>query len=284
MYNAKIIEDSVHEITRKRLTTFEVTYPRFVHAELMTHRAFSRNAASSRAIPQPKLKTRIMTDPAFPVWWGKNQSGMQAHTEIEDTNEARNLWLDARNAMLRFSDQLVELGMHKQIANRLLEPWMFITVIITATEYQNFFFQRTSKAIEGDVVKLGFDPAFPAQPEIQKIARLMWLEYNAQTPIERKLGEWHLPYISEDERKSFDEETLVKISTARCARVSYLTHDGKRDTEEDVNLYNKLLTGNHWSPFEHPAQARSSGKVFSNFGGNWIQHRKNFSNENYRII
>ena len=283
MYKAEIIEDNLCTDTGERLTSFVVTYPRFVHAELMTHRMFSRNSSSSRAIPNSKMIASIEKDPVIPVWWGKNQRGMQAVEEITKTFEAETAWIEARDMMLGYSRRLTKLGMHKQIANRLLEPWMFITVIVTATEFDNFFVLRTDCDPEPDKASIlsdrGFNPEFPAQPEIQKIARMMWELYIKEevTPVE--VGYWHLPFVTKEERDTLSLDTRQKLSVARCARVSYLNHDGTQDLESDKRLYIMLLSDGHWSPFEHIAQAQETDKRFGNLFG-WKQYRKQFSNEN----
>jgi thymidylate synthase ThyX len=283
MYEAKIIADSVNP-SGNRITTFELSYPRMVHAELMTHRMFSRNSASSRAIPTPTLVERIQNDPVMPKWWGKNQSGMQAREELEgdELDEAQSLWLLARDQMLVYAETLREIGLHKQIANRILEPWMFITVIVTATEYDNWFHLRDSEF---------------AQPEIAWVAREMRKLYREHEPQELAVGQWHLPYVDSigdikdgqinplwvnprEPEIAGDPIGRVKISAARCARVSYLTHDGIRDLSKDLELHDKLTGNGHWSPFEHPAQALATGERVGNFYG-WRQYRKFFSHENY---
>lgn len=251
-YRVRILADSIGP-NRVRITTWELTYPRFVHAELMTHRLFSRNSASSRAIPTKKLMRQIRKDPAMPVWWGKNQSGMQAREELTGWRLAlvRRLWLSARWGALLVAWLLGLLGFHKQIANRILEPWMFITVIVTATEFDNWF-------------KLRCHP--DAQPEIGWVAKEMQNQYVANVPRELQPGEWHLPLVDLDEEILHfppyqNKETIekvfdtCKVSAGRCARVSYLTHDGRRDMSEDVSLADKLMKSGHWSPFEHVAQA-----------------------------
>jgi thymidylate synthase ThyX len=246
-YSAKILADSIGP-NSVRLTTWELTYPRFVHAELMTHRLLSRNSASSRAIPTKKLMKQIRECPAMPVWWGKNQSGMQAREELTGWRLAvvMRLWLWARWGALLAAWTLSKLGFHKQIANRLLEPWMFITVICTATEWDNWF-------------RLRCHP--DAQPEIGWVAKEMKRQYDEKECCTRVLsaGEWHLPLIDFDDEIKVDlqdiDRKLCKVSAGRCARVSYLTHDGRRDMEEDVKLSDRLMASGHWSPFEHVAQA-----------------------------
>ena len=264
-YSAKIALDSVGP-NGARLTTFELSYPRFVHAELMTHRMFSRNAASSRAIPTDKLIARIMEDPAMPVWWGKNQSGMQAREELSDERggdghtlplreQAKRQWLVMRDIAIvgvRKLEHIEEqpdgswIGLHKQVSNRPLEAWMFITVIVTATEFENFFALR--------------DHA-DAQPELAACASQAHRLYRNHEPQKLASGEWHLPYVTGNDEPQlradgFVGEDLRLISTGRCARVSYLTHDGKRDPAADVALAKeRIQPSGHMSPFEHVAQA-----------------------------
>lgn len=259
-YSAKIICDSVNA-KYTRLTTMEITYPRFVHSEFMTHRVFSRNAASSRAIPIAKILQRVEDDPVFPVWWGKNQAGMQAEEQLvlPEQLEAREKWLAARNSALQHARDLAALGLHKQIVNRILEPWMWITVIVTSTDWENFFALRCHKA---------------AQPELREIADMMFTAYMFGKGPRRLLdGEWHLPYVDDSELNELSE-TVLKVSVGRCARVSYLTHDGKRDPAEDIKLHDKLAAQDpgHWSPFEHVAQAQSDFPRCRNFRG-FLQYR-----------
>ncbi len=252
------------------MTTFEARYPRFIHSEMMTHRMFSRNAASSRAIPIKKMIAAVRDEPAMPIHWGRNQTGMSAREEIpaEIAEMAKAEWRHALEDALRHAERLAEkdIDLHKQLVNRLLEPFAWITVIITATDWANFFTQRAHE---------------DAQPEIRHIAELMLAAYRASVPQAVELGHWHMPLIQDDEH-SLPEEERVKISVARCARVSYLTHDGKRDYAKDVELYDKLLDGGangHWSPFEHVATPAVDGAVRSgNFAG-WEQFRKRFPQE-----
>ncbi len=274
-FSAKIIHDSINQYNGIRLITSELTYPRFIHAEFMTHRMFSRNAASSRAIPTRKMIKMIRENPATPVYWGKNKKGMSAATELdpETRSFAINLWLnEARDSALSCADRLKDLGLHKQLLNRILEPWQWITVICSATQYSNFFALRDHE---------------DAQPEIAHLARLWRTAIDTSTPTSRI---WHLPYIQEDEQ-DLDLEIRQKASVARCARVSYLTHDGVRDIDKDLALYDRLLGGSghgHWSPFEHVAlasvrketrwnfakQENETGPIWSgNFQG-WVQYRK----------
>ena len=279
--SAKVIADSI-TLDGHRLTTFEVTMHRFVLAEFNTHRMFSRNSASSRAIPSHKQLSAVMYDPAMPIEWGTNQPGMQAAgpLEGETVKDAARSWLFAREAAYASSKRLSEdLNVHKQVANRIIEPWMWHTVIVSATEYENFFNQRISPL---------------AQPEIQAPAERMLEAYIDSKPVEKVEGEYHLPYIQEEER-DFTTKQKIQLSTARCARVSYLTHDGVRDVEKDFELYERLVTASppHASPLEHVATPYSANKaiivntengdtrevpILGNFVG-WRQHRHEVSNE-----
>ncbi len=261
-FKANIVLDSVSP-AGARLITMELTYPRFIHAEFMTHRMFSRNAASSRAIPTRKMIKMVENDPAMPVYWGKNKRGMSANEEIETKEEAKSIWLDARTCAVEYAKFLHKEGLHKQIVNRVLEPWKYITVICTATQWSNFFGLRRHE---------------DAQPEIHHLADMMYKAQKMSKPQERI---WHIPYIQEDEQ-DLSTDIKCEIGTARCARVSYLTHNGKRDIEKDRTLYQRLLTGGdygHWSPFEHVARGADRKNYKSgNFVG-WEQYRKMFKGE-----
>lgn len=258
IYEVKIERDSINEFGN-RLTTFVCTYQRFIHSELMTHRMFSRNAASSRAIPVKKMIEKIRKTPAMPIHWGASQSGMQANNEIENIDAAKNLWVLSADSAVEWAEKMLKLGLHKQVVNRILEPYAYMTTIITATEFGNFFNLR----------------AHPdAQPEFQHLAYEMADRYNNSIPEQKYAGEWHLPFIQDDEFK-MPLDVLKKVSTARCARVSYLTHDGKRDIEEDIKLYDRLVASFpvHASPGEHLAEALGEPERVGNFIG-WKQHRK----------
>lgn len=295
---AKVIEDSISP-EGIRLTTLQLRYPRFIHAEFMTHRVFSRNASSSRAIPIHRLIEDVETEPATPIHWGKNQKGMQAHEEIDNRLklEARAVWWTAMMDAVKRAKTLADLGVHKQIVNRIIEPWSHINVVVTSTKWANFFALRDHP---------------DAQPEIRALARTMKDAMKASKPRLLNHGEWHLPYVDSfrvgdrllyvgENRDVLPEGLAKKISVARCARVSYLTHDGRKPTiEEDLRLYDKLIRGNpiHASPFEHqatPDRLRREhegltvveGEGYSiwdrphlhgNFHG-WIQHRKMIEGE-----
>ena len=273
-FKAKVILDSINPHNGIRLITSELTYPRFIHAEFMTHRMFSRNAASSRAIPARKMIAMVKDNPVKPVYWGKNMRGMSAKEELKGghLDRASSFWIEASEEMVWYAERMREEGLHKQIANRILEPWKWITVICTATNHSNFFALRDHK---------------DAQPEIAHLARMWKGAQDESTPVERL---WHIPYIQDDEQE-LDLDLRRKMSVARCARVSYLTHDGVRSMDKDLVLYERLRSGSghgHWSPFEHVAKATDEMEMRRNFVngtkklapiwcGNfqgWIQFRK----------
>lgn len=286
MFEVKIIEDSIAPCD-KRLTTITATYPRFIHAEIMTHRDRARNAASSRAIPWPKMKAAITENPVVPIVWGVEQSGMQTGGAIPEelAAYANELWLEARDKMVEYAEAISNIGrtynqyhvlnqkteydsikIHKSLPNRLTEPWMWITVVMTATEWANFF-------------RLRCHP--DAEIHFQCIANMIRHAMGESVPIAR---DYHLPFVTSAERKdgSYDVETLCRVSTARCARVSYLTHEGTVNIDKDLGLFDKLVQGSgfgHFSPHEHPAKACNTLERSGPFIG-WKQYRKQFPLEN----
>lgn len=271
-FEAKVLADSVSPYGN-RLTTMSLTYPRFIHSEFMTHRLFSRNAASSRAIPIAKTIKQVASDPVIPRHWGKAQKGMQASEEVAlPAEQLVALWLQARDDALKAAEALANCELHKQIVNRILEPWTWITVIASATNWANFF-------------KLRCHPA--AEPHMQILANKTYDAYSASTPVAVDLGQWHLPlfgFEGDDVFARQDGDRLainnpVKLSVARCARVSYLTHEGRRDVEADLRLYEDLKSNGHWSPFEHAAVCVPLGSGKSNYSSDWLQCRKFFANE-----
>lgn len=273
--SAVIIEDSyyMNGDKKERVTTFVLRYHRYIHSELMTHRDFSRNASSSRAIPVEKSIASVMDDPAIPVHWGKNQKGMQAEQEVDGATAlfAKSAWLEARDNAVASVKKMIELGIHKQIANRLLEPFNHISVVVTANRFANWFRLRCHK---------------DAQPEIKELADLMLERYNKSEPKLLGPGEWHLPFVGADERKSVDDiGRLIKYSVARCARVSYLTHSQEfPDKEADYKLFDRLMGSEvvHASPTEHqasPCPDSFNSKLWGNLPG-WMQYRKTIANEN----
>lgn len=267
--SVKIIADSISQ-DGHRLTTFQLRYWRAIHADLMSHRAFSRNASSSRAIPVKKMLQQVWNDPAMPVHWGVNRPGMQAKEQLKGWRLAltKLLWKTASKVACGFAWGAIKLKLHKQVANRLLEPWQYIHVVLTATEFDNWFELRDHE---------------DAQPEIQKLAREMKEAMDKHSPTVLKEGEWHLPYITEYDKDTarlvyFNEDLLKKISSARCCRVSYLKHNGTpASVEEELDLCDKLASVKplHASPFEHVAtpSATNVDGQWGNFKG-WRQYRK----------
>jgi len=265
--SAEIVADSISE-QGKRITTYVLEYPRIVHSEMLTHRLFSRNAASSRAIPVNSMIDLVNNSPAAPVHWGKNQSGMQAKEELEQPNKERvqALWKEAADFAASQADKMnLELA-HKQIVNRILEPFQMIRVVCTATEYDNFFYLRYHA---------------DSQPEIAELARVMWEVREQSEPELLFPGEWHVPFVStvkkqlaaydsdgncigdfvrqyfiEDENHNkfiLTLEEALKISASCSAQVSYRKAD--TSLEKALSIYDKLVTMKpcHASPLEHQA-------------------------------
>lgn len=266
MFRVRVVADSIGP-SGNRLTTIEYTAPRIILAEINTHRAFSRNAESSRARPVEKLMASIESDPFIPIYWGQNQPGMQAAEEVDALARANatKLWLDTRDIVLRNVRQLHDWGVHKQTANRLLEPFMWVTGIISSTEWGNFFSLRCHPA---------------AQPEMQVLADLILAVWRDSRPVKLMPGQWHLPYLLPDEGR-LPLATRKAVSVARCARVSTLKHGEARDYDKEVAFHNRLAESGHWSPFEHVAQALKHDAPCGNFIG-WKQYRKEFVRENQR--
>lgn len=258
MYAAKVIEDSVGP-NGVRITTMEVTMPKWVLAEFNTHRLFSRNSSSSRACPTRTFLRQVWDNPVVPVHWGALQPGMVAANKLTGIRRwlAKNVWLLCRYPSMLFAAICLAIGLHKQIANRLLEPWMWVTTVVTATEWQGFFNLRLAP---------------DAQPEIRMVAIAMANAMEKSRPQTLAEHMCHLPYITQDERFNFSMSNLVIKSIARCARVSYMRHDCVRPLVDDEKLYNKLLSERHMSPFEHVAMASTGTKWSGNFRG-WIQFR-----------
>ena len=267
---AAIIADSIN-LTGDRLTTFVLTYHRLIHSEFMTHRMLSKNSSSSRAIPVEKMIKLVESQEVYPLHWGKNQKGMSAQIEVteDESKTASEVWQQAKNDAIRHARRLIEIGIHKQVVNRLLEPFSTITVICSGTEYQNFFEQRCHP---------------DAQPEMQALAIAMKTEYDASKPLPLETGYWHMPFITPqdtyaDPYRVFESghrhtKDLIKIATGRCARVSFLNHDGDRNINDDIKLHDRLLSSKpaHLSPFEHCAIAMPNSDRYANFTG-WQSYR-----------
>lgn len=269
--SADIIADSISPLGI-RITTMALAYPRFIHAEFMTHRTFSRGASSSRAIPVKRMLSEVWNHPATPIHWGANQAGMQARAELSGIRKsvAASLWKWVGRAVCVPVWLMSKLGLHKQVANRLLEPWQHIHVVVTSTDWDNFYNLRCHP---------------DAQPEIQELAHAMRCAQISSTPRSLQVGEWHLPYVSATDRTTVPIEYQIKISVARCCRVSYMNHGGKLSTKgEDIILYNRLVDANppHMSPLEHQAQCAPDEWRYANFSG-WISHRFHIESKLFKL-
>lgn len=252
---ATIVADSYSAVNGKRITTFELEYPRWIHGEILTHRLFSRNAMSSRAVPIEKMIEQVWNDPATPTHWGKNQAGMQAKEELEGVNLGfvKGYWQDAAHFAASYARQMSQEGAHKQIVNRILEPFQLMKTVLTATEFDNFFWLRKHE---------------DAQPEIKELAERMYeqLEWNKLLTVELDAGDWHTPYYEAGYWLKESEtplEDALAISSSCCAQVSYRLLDDS--IEKARKVYQRLVesTPVHASPFEHQA----SPMVFTN----WVQ-------------
>ena len=272
-YRVEVIADSISP-QAVRLTTLAVTLPRIVLAELNTHRVFSRNSASSRAIPIQRMIDKVMQDPFIPFYWGANQKGMQAAVEIDAASrqQAERAWLLARDVAVEQALKLSALGVHKQLANRLLEPWLYTTVLVSATDWDNFYGLRCHP---------------DAQPELRRAAEMMRDAMAASTPRRIAYGEWHVPYARDEDATVAATEldnvwsdditpqiyARLLLSTARCARVSYDASASVREQVEDIALAKRLASSGHWSPFEHIATPSRRLGYSANFWG-WCQLRR----------
>lgn len=270
---AKVIADSISP-AGDRLTTMQWTYSRRIHSEVMTHRRKSRNSASSRAIPAWRFLELAITEPATPFDWPREQKGMQGGAELEgqDLIDAQEFWAEAYAFMTEHVRKYLDTHpepatrLHKARINRLLEPFIQHTIVVSATEWDNFFRQRISPE---------------AETEIDALARAAKEALDASTPQHLLYGAWHMPYLTQaDWDEAFKSELtneevydlLKRISVARCARVSYLNQEGKREWDKDLGLHDRLVTSGHWSPFEHVATPAKSDEFTANFVG-WRQLR-----------
>lgn len=295
-YKATVIADSI--ANGVRLVTMEVTFPRIVLAEFNTHRVFSRNSASSRAIPVAKRVAAVRANPFVPAAFAANKSGMQAGEEFDAEENAliQARWLKLGEYLAQEAEWFAERKVHKQWANRITELHGWHTVVVTSTEWDNFYALRCNPM---------------AAPEIHTIADMMKLAMESSTPKNLDIGDWHLPYVTEilehgmgvgdNGDNGIYLGSAPKVSSARCARVSYLTQDGKRDINADLGLHDRLLEAGHMSPFEHAAKVGNDQDIIEatdgmvagdgdgcagdprqfigNFRAPWIQYRKGLPNE-----
>ena len=325
--SANIVADSI-SIHGDRVTTFLLTFPRFILPELNTHRMFSRNSASSRAIPFEKMVKMVEEDPFIPIAWQKDHKGMQG-TEYFNEEESKSKikeWLIARDNAVTQAKKLHSEGVTKQLCNRLLEPFLWHTVLLTATEFENFFklrcpqyvinwypkdrpealepTQATFKSKEQAMLYTGecsnwtendWRMSNIAQAEIhmQALAEAMWDAYNKSTPVFLKENQWHIPYRENIDKDNIDD--VIKIATARCARLSYMTFDNEIDYEKDIKLHDKLIENGHLSPLEHICQClteeeyQTSTKTIGFYNGRiileegWCGNLRGFKSYRYII-
>jgi thymidylate synthase ThyX len=297
MIDSQLILTSKNRETGVNLYTFVLQYPRVILAEVNTHRMLSRNTASSRAIPAVKQRSRVQAVPFIPITIGKNQKGMQAGQELEGWRYAvaLNTWKLARYPMLLASWILEKVGAHKQMVNRIIEPWTWTQQIVTCTDLRNVFKLRNHPDAEPHFHAL----AAIMERQVEYVHRLFDTvnfdsRYPDGTPCALnpvnptigvlkvqmlKPGEWHMPFISDMDR-GYPDDLLKNISVARCARVSYyLPENGKRsDPQRDMELCGRLLASGHWSPFEHVATPVVENTYIGNFRS-WKQYRKEYPDE-----
>lgn len=282
---ARVILDSVNPYG-SRLTTCVCTYPRYLHSQVMTHRMFSRNTSSSRAIPTEKMIAAVQKDMVVPIHFGRLQPGMQAEEELEgeERDRAESRWREIGAYVVEGARDFFKLGLHKQIANRILEPFAHVTATISFTESANFLHLRDNGK---------------AQHGIQILGRELRAVLKRSRPQKLDWGDWHTPFILPDE-VGLDLNDKIRVSAARAARTSYLTHEGIRSIQKDLQLYSDLVDRKDWlkdpvhaSALEHPAQARNpdeisgvtwleafEGSMMSNFHPTWLQLRKTVVGEN----
>jgi hypothetical protein len=261
--SAEVLADSINKVTGDRLTTLKIVCPKFILAEFNTHRVLSRNFSSSRAVPAKKMRAKVIFDPVIPVSFGRNQSGMQAKEELTGWRRslAMKTWLWARYPACVFHFVGEKIGLHKQLLNRIIEPWLWAEGIISSTTWENLFVLRDHP---------------DAQPEFQALACAMREAIAASVPNKLPPGAWHIPFAPDHGQM----EIVKKISAARCARVSYFLRSGvESDVKADVKLCDRLAGSNpkHLSPFEHQAMALEESVQSGNFRG-WMQYRKELEN------
>lgn len=275
--HVKVIAASRGPLHTKPIYTVECTYPRYIHGEVLTHRVFSRNSMSSRAIPISKVLAQVWSDPAMPVEWGSNQPGMQAHTQLQGWRKgvAQFLWQTSAKVACVFAWGFIKVGLAKQVGNRILEPWQWMHTLITSTEWDNFFELRMHS---------------DAQPEFRVLAAKIHRAINSCHVKFLDSHEWHLPYITTTELTDIrlgklPEDDALKMSAARCARVSYLLHDKKEaDIASDIKLFNRLVGSKpiHASPIEHQARPAMANYRSGNFVG-WRQFRQDWQSGQPRV-
>ena len=275
---ATVLAHSRNAANGVEIVSFLLRYHRFVHGEFLTHRVFGRNSASSRAIPVARVIRDVLRDPAVPVAWGRAQRGMTAGAALSPTRAwlCRRLWLAARYPAVAAAWAMSRLGLHKQHANRPLEPWQWMTCVVTATEWANFYALRT---------------AADAQPEMRALAMAMLRAHAASVPRVLQPGGWHLPFWRDEDETALAGlvaaadlpphavvNCRLKICTARCVRASYVNFYGKDDWGADLELHDRSVAAKHFSAFEHCAAAAPDARSYAHLRG-WLPYRKKFAGE-----
>jgi len=256
--SARVELDSVNP-DGTRLTTMVLRLPRCLLAQLNKHRAFSSSAMSMRAVPTRKLLRQALLRPFTPSWTanrpgmsGRPLGGLRAVA-------AACVWRAASALCCLVSLALWAIGVHKQNANRALEPFLYVDVVVSGTEWENFFALRCEDR---------------AQPEMRELALAMLEAYRASEPRQLEWGEWHAPFA-----EGLPDADALSVSAARCARASYASHDGGFSVEKDRGLEARLLSWGDMVPFEHQAMAVRGLPGSGNFGPGWLQRRKTMSGE-----
>lgn len=260
MYKTEILADSINP-QGNRITTMKITFPRMMLAELNTHRMFSRNSASSRAIPFKKMVKMVEENPFIPIAWQKDHKGMQGtkyFTNEEDIKNNIETWLTARDYTIKQAEGLNNYhGVTKQLCNRLLEPFMWHTVIVTATEWENFFNLRCPQYnINGNIFRskkdalkkysndIKYDNLLDwlhinqsqADIHIQAIAELMWDAMNESTPTKLEAGEWHIPFSNDLDLNSTNDKSFLEILSKK------INHTSMAYSEDMEKLAIKIAT------------------------------------------
>ena len=260
MIKTEMILDSIYPTTC-RASTLLVTMPTYVLAEFNKHRVFESNTSSSRAIPTAKLLEQVWNDPVVPIHWGLNQAGMEAKEEEADVEVAERVWYELLQQVTDCVEELAKLNIHKQVTNRPLAPFMWSTVIVTATEWDNFFHQRLAK---------------DADPMMQAVAKEMFEALAFSIPVERKV---HLPFVSDRELAKYTQEECTHMSVARCARVSYKRHTDDFTLEQDMALSERCKNSGHWTPLGHQLFAGKDDQFFHGCMRGWLQLRQVINNK-----
>lgn len=247
MIQAELIADT--QWNGKRISTFRLTYPLFIHAQVLRHRAFSSSVSSARAIQPEKYRRLVEDNPVFPLQFGGGKKGMVAGPPV-DYGAAAMVWATALDRSLDAHKVMAAMGVHQEVTNRLLAPFAHVVHLVTATEWDNWYDLRL---------------ADDAQPEVQELARQMQ-ELHKQTPVQDTA---HRPFLTPEE---FCLPEASYVSAARCAQVSYLP-ETKKGWDESVVFAKKLARDKHWSPFEHVAISGYERICYRNFVG-WKQIRE----------